>query len=76
MFTLSWTEIKSAFIYTLLTALVVGGYYIVSVESIYNVNGKVLLDKVAMSIIVGTISLFKNLLTSSKGKFLNLVKVK
>ncbi len=80
--TLSWTNIKSALVYgvlsTLVTFLLVVGISILAHGSIYGLDWPNILDKGAMAVIgvlVSLVSLLKNLLTDDKGKFLGLVQV-
>ena len=76
LFKLSWTEIKSALVYALLTALAAMLAYIVGLGDIFSISIKPLVNIGAMSLAVGILSVIKNLLTTSEGDFLGAVKVK
>lgn len=80
--TLTWSNVKSAIIYGLLTclmtALYIVGSTILAHGSIYGVDWTDLLDKTAIAVIgvlVSITSILKNLLTNSKGEFLGLITV-
>ena len=76
LFTLSWTEIKSALVYAILTAVSAMIVHIVGLGDIFSISIKPLINIGAMSLGVGLISIIKNLLTNSRGNFLGAVKVK
>lgn len=82
LFTLTWSNIKSAVVYGVLTSVVtflavfIAG--IVSHGSIYGVDWANLLDKsiiATLGVWVAMISILKNLLTTSQGKFLGFLDV-
>lgn len=75
-FNLSWTEIKSAVVYAVLTALVAMGMYALGIGDIFTVSIKPLVNIGAMSLLVGMISIIKNLLTTYNGKFIGSIQVK
>ena len=76
--TLTWSNIKSALVYGVLTSIVtfvlVAGTLILSHGSIYGIDWATVIDKAAIAVIgilVSFVSLLKNLLTDSQGKFLS-----
>lgn len=76
LLSLNLTEVKSAIVYALLTALLQICIYIAGVGSIFKVEWHTLVDIGVIALIVGFISIIKNLLTTSDGKFLGAIKVK
>lgn len=75
--TLTWSNLKSAFVYGVLTSTVtfvlVVGTLILSHGSIYGIDWANVIDKAAIAVIgilVAFVSVLKNLLTDSQGKFL------
>lgn len=76
MFTIGLTELKSAFIFALVTATVAVIIYILSVGDVYKLDHHQLVNIGALSFLNGVLSLLKNFLTTNSGKFMGLVKVK
>lgn len=82
LFSLTWSNIKSAIVYGLLT---MGLAFVLSIAesvlkagSIFGLNWHHIVDSGVMTslgIFVTSVSVVKNLLTTSKGNFLGLVKV-
>lgn len=82
LFTLTWSNIKSAVVYGVLTALVtfivVVGNSILTHGSIYGLDWPNIIDKgilAVLAILVASVSVLKNLLTDDQGKFLGVTKV-
>lgn len=79
---LDWENWKSAVVYGLL-AMVLGGVfavgkYIFDAGTIFGLDWKIIIDKGAMAslgMFIATVSILKNLLTTSQGKFLGVTKV-
>lgn len=81
-FKVNLANIKSAVVYGLLTVVVVSGGVtlesIASHGSIYGLDWADILDKSALAtigVVIGFISVLKNLLTNDKGEFLGVVEV-
>lgn len=75
MFQISLTNIKSALIYALLMALVSMGIYVIGVGNIFALDTHVLINSGVLAFVTGIVSLLKNLLTDSDGKFLGVTQV-
>lgn len=82
LFTLSWSNVKSALVYgglaVVVTFLMVVGQSILDAGSIYGLDWATIIDKGAIAVIgvfVSLLSILKNLLTTSNGKFLGLLEV-
>ncbi len=82
LFTLTWSNVKSAVIYGLMTMIVtfiyVTGSSILSHGSIYGLDWADIVNKGAIAtlgILVSFTSIIKNLLTDSKGNFLGVLEV-
>jgi hypothetical protein len=82
LFTLTWSNVKSALIYGLLavvvTFLLVVCQMILDAGSIYGLDWLAILDKGALAVIgvfVSFLSIVKNLLTTADGKFLGFLEV-
>lgn len=69
IFTIDWTNVKSALVSTALMALVSGGIYIIGLGDVFKIDAHSLTNIVAMSLLTGLVSLIKNLLTTTDGKF-------
>lgn len=81
-FTLTWSNVKSAVIYGVLTAVVtfllVVFTNIIEAGTIYGLDWAHIIDKglvAVISVLVVGVSLLKNLLTNSQGKFLGILEV-
>lgn len=82
LFTLTWSNVKSAVVYGLLTLGVVFllslAQSVLNAGSIFGLNWKAIVDNAVVATIptlIVMISLLKNLLTNSKGNFLGAVEV-
>ncbi len=76
LMTLNWTEIKSALVYAVLTALAAMLVHVIGVGDIFALSVKPIVNIGVLSFAVGMLSLIKNLLTTDKGKFVGVVQVK
>lgn len=81
-FTLTWSNIKSAVVYGLLsivlTFMLVVGQSLLDAGTIYGLDWAAILDKGVISVVgvlVTLVSLIKNMLTNAQGKFLGVVEV-
>lgn len=72
---LSKENIYSAIVYAVLMALVSMGIYIVGIGDIYKIETHALINSGILAFVTGIISLLKNLLTDSNGKFLGMTPV-
>lgn len=75
IFTLSWTNVKSALITALLTAVLAMGAYVLGIGDIFKIDWKAITNIGVLSLITAIVSIIKSLLTTDKGKFLGAVKV-
>lgn len=82
MFTLSWSNVKSAIVYGLLTLVAVFLFSVaqsvLDVGSIFGLDWKHIVDTAVIATIpsvVTVLSLLKNFLTTNKGKFLGVATV-
>lgn len=80
--TLTWSNIKSALVYGVLTSLttflLVVAQGVIDHGSIFGVNWLDLVDKAAIAVLgifVAVVSILKNLLTNAQGKFLGMFTV-
>jgi len=76
LFRISWSNIKSAFIYALLILIIEILVYIIGVGSVFKIEWKSLIDAGLLPMFIFAVSILKNFLTTSKGNFLGFVKVK
>lgn len=75
LFTLTWTNVRSALVYVVLTGLLELGFYVKEVGGILNVDWRTATNMLSVALVVGLISLVKNLLTTDDGRFLGVTKV-
>jgi hypothetical protein len=75
MFNLDWTNIKSALVYGVLSALLLMCLYAIQIGDIFNLNLKDLVNAGVFGFITVVVSLLKNLLTDNAGKFLGVTTV-
>lgn len=75
MFTLSWTNVKSAIIYAVLMALVSMGIYVIGVGNIFALDTHVLINSGVLAIVTAFVSLVKNFFTDNSGNFAGIVQV-
>lgn len=75
IFSISWVNIKSAMVSTVLTAFLSMAVYIVSLNDIFVINYRTLINIGAISLLTGIISLIKSFLTTDTGRFLGTTKI-
>lgn len=75
MFELSWTNIKSALIYGLLSGFLAIALYAINIGDVFNLDWKALVNSGVFGFLIVIVSLVKNFLTNTDGKFLGIVKV-
>lgn len=75
MLTLTWTNIKSAIVYILLTAFIQIALYIIGIGDVYKLDSHLVINMAVTSLLVGAVSVVKNLLTTNDGNFLGVTKV-
>lgn len=82
MFNLTWSNVKSALIYGVLSLVVMFlytvGNSIIDAGTIFGLDWKAILDKgvvESLSVFVFGVSILKNLLTNNRGEFLGLTEV-
>ena len=75
MFSLDANNVRSALVYGVLTALMLMAVYVVGIGDIFKIDYRSLLNIGVISLLTTFVSLVKNLLTNSKGKFAGVVKV-
>ena len=76
LFTVTWTEIKSALVSAVLAGVLAGGYYIANIGSIFTINWHDFANTVSLAAIVAGVSVLKSLLTNASGKFVGAVNIK
>lgn len=76
MFTLSTTNIKSALVSALLTAILAIAGYIIGVADVFKIDVHALINVGALSALTAIVSLIKSFLTTDGGKFVGTVTVK
>lgn len=72
---ISWINVKSALVYGLLSALLAIGIYTMGVGDVFKIDWQVLLNAGIYGFLTVIVSLLKNLLSDSSGKFLGLIQV-
>lgn len=75
IFSLTKTNIKSAIVFAILTALVAMIVYIVGLGDIFKIEPHTIANIGVMAILNGILSLLKSFLTTSSGQFLGMTKV-
>ena len=75
IFSINWTNIKSAFVSVVLTAVLSVLVYIVSVGDIFILDAHKMANIGALSLLTGLISIIKSFLTTDSGHFLGITKV-
>ena len=68
-------NIKSAFVYMLLTASLEVLSYVIALGDIFKIDFHVLINLFVVALAVGLVSFIKSLLTTHKGNFLGVIKV-
>ena len=76
LFSINLVEVQSAIIYGLMTALGAVLAYIVGIGDIFKIDPRSVINIATISFSITIISLIKNFLTDSEGKFVGLIKVK
>lgn len=74
--TLNATNVKSAVVSGLLTALLAMAMYVIGLGDVFAINTKEITNIGAMALITSIVSLLKSLLTTDDGKFMGSVEVK
>lgn len=75
IFTINWTNIKSALVSVILTTFIAAAGYIISLGDVFLINVHTLINIVALGVLTGAVSLAKSFLTTSKGSFLGAVQI-
>lgn len=76
LFKLDLVEVQSALVYGLLTALGAVLAYVVQIGDVFKLDWRVIVNVAVISFSIFLLSLIKNFLTDSEGKFVGLIKVK
>ncbi len=75
IFSLSWTNFKSAFVFAVLTAFVAVIVYILGLGDVFKIDGHTITNIGVMALLNGVLSLLKSFLTTDTGKFLGVTTV-
>ncbi len=75
IFKISWTNIKSALVYGLMVTLLTTIIYVINVGDLRSVNWYTVINMLALGSLGAVASVLKNLLTTTKGNFVGIVKV-
>jgi len=75
IFNISLTNIKSALVFAILTAVVAMIVYVLGLGDIFKIEPHTIANIGAMSLLNGVLSLLKAFLTNSNGEFLGVTKV-
>ncbi len=75
LFKLDFTQIKSALVSGILTAVLAGAGYVVGLGDIFAIDVHNLTNIVSLAFLTTIISLVKSLLTTREGNFVGAVKV-
>lgn len=73
---INWTNVKSALVSGVLTAVLAGAMYVIGVGNVFAINVHSLVNVVALGLLTSIVSLIKSLLTTDKGNFLGAVSIK
>lgn len=76
MNTITWTNIKSALVSFILTAVLAAAGYIIGVGDIFGLNFHSLANVTAISALTALISLIKAFLTTPAGNFVGTVEIR
>ncbi len=75
IFNISLTNLKSAIVFAILTAVVAMMIYVIGLGDIFLVDTRTIVNIGAMSLLNGILSLLKSFLTNANGEFLGVTKV-
>lgn len=75
IFTISWTNMKSAIVSGILAAIVSMAVYVIGLGDIFKTDLHSLINIGAISLLTTIVSLLKSFMTTSSGSFLGLTKV-
>lgn len=75
IFTLNITQVKSAIVSGVLTAILGAAGYIIGVGDVFAIDVHALTNVTALAFLTTVVSLVKSLLTTSQGNFIGAVKV-
>ena len=76
IFQFSWADLKGALVSGLLMALLVVLIQVLNSESIYVIDWKMLANAGVFAFLTSIVSFLKSILTTSNGKFVDVVQVK
>jgi hypothetical protein len=76
MNTPTWTQVRSALVSGVITAVLAGAGYIIGVGDIFGLNFHSLANVTAISFLVAIVSLVKAVLTTPAGNFAGFVAIK
>lgn len=76
MFQLTWTNIKSALVSALITAILAIAGYIIGVGDVFAIDVHALVNVGALSALTAVVSVIKSFLTTNGGNFVGAVSIK
>ncbi len=76
LFNLNWTDIKSAVVTVVLTAVLAGIGYVIGIGDVFSVDIHTLTNIVSLSLLTGVVSIIKALLTTKSGNFVGSVSIR
>lgn len=75
MFTLNWTNVKSALVSAFITAVLGIGGYVIGVGDVFRLDVHTLVNVASLSALTTFVSLLKSFLTTDQGNFVGLTNV-
>jgi len=76
IFNISLTNLKSAIVFAILTAVMAMIVYVIGLGDIFQIESRTIANIGAMALLNGVLSLLKSFLTTNTGEFLGVTKVK
>lgn len=76
MFSLNWTNVKSALVSGVITAVLAGASYIIGLGDVFSIDVHALVNVISLAALTAIVSLVKSLLTTDSGNFVGSVNIK
>ncbi len=76
MLNLSMTNVKSAIVSGVITAILAGASYIIGLNDVFAIDVHALINVISLAGMTAIVSLIKSLLTTDSGSFAGVTKIK
>ena len=76
IFSITWSDIKSALVSLFIVGVLAIASYVIQVGDVFALDAKQLINSGVLAVLVAIVSLLKSFFTTKDGKFVGLVSIK